>query len=329
MGKSRCCAAAVWRVGDRRRRCAACRRTWRSWLKKRGRPRLRGNEQLLQKVFEERRSLVELAEQLGLTRQALSYRFLRALESRLARTCSAQPKPEGDLVLLIDGVWFKFKRRPWVLYLMAFKAPRIDKAVFIDPVLQAGSESRENWIRALETIPIQSRTRIRALVCDNFAGSTTIAKDNGWILQLCHFHLLASLRKRLGRRHPANVPALGPRQKGYELVRRALASDDAGSLSPMAHQLRELADNPTTPWKYGNILREFARRLPAYRAYRQHPELHLPRTTGSIESKARTIRDLLRQTRSLSTAKSLNLWVTNYLRLRPEIVCKAANQYTK
>jgi hypothetical protein len=265
-----------------------------------------------------------LAKQLGLTRQALSYRFLRALEAYVARSRSQPVQAGGELVLLIDGMWFKFKRRPWVLYLMAFKVPRINKALFIDPVLQAGSESQGNWIRALDTIPAQSRARIRALVCDNFAGSTTIAKNNGWVLQLCHFHLLASLRKRLGRRHPANVPSLGPRQKGYELVRQTLATKGARARMIAADRLRSLADDSATPWRYGNILREFANRMPAYHAYRQHPELHLPRTTSSVESKARTIRDLLRQTRSLSTPKALKLWVTSYLRMRPEIVCNQA-----
>lgn len=325
MGKSRCCGSIVWRKDHRRRQCAVCRRTWRTRLRRRGRPKLRSLDRLLEKVFFERRSLVQLAKQSGLTRQALSYRFLKALESHVARSRGRSVQSKGDLVLLIDGMWFKFKRRPWVLYLLAFKEPRIDRASFIDPVLQAGSESRTNWIRAIETIPARDRARIRALVCDNFAGSTTIAKNNGWILQLCHFHLLASLRKRLGRRHPANVPSLGPRQRGYELVRQALATEDARTLGTVVGRLRELADDPATPWRYGNILREFAKRMPAYHAYRRHPEMTLPRTTGSVESMGRIIRDLLRQTRSLSTPKALKLWVTSYLRMRPEIVCNAAH----
>lgn len=324
MGKSRCCGAKIWQKDKRRRQCAACRRTWRTWRRRRGRPRLRPQDRLLEKVFFERRSLADLSKQLDLTRQALSYRFLRALESHVARSRSRSVQSRGDLVLLIDGMWFKFKRRPWVLYLMAFKVPRIDRALFIDPVLQAGSESRGNWIRALETIPPQNRARIRALVCDNFAGSTTIAKNNGWVLQLCHFHLLASLRKRLGRRHPANVPSLGPRQRGFELVKQALATKETSALEVATEQLRELADDPATPWRYGNILREFAKRMPAYHAYRRYPHLHLPRTTGSVESMGRVIRDLLRQTRSLSTPKALKLWVTSYLRMRPEITCNAA-----
>lgn len=328
MGKSSCCGASIWRFGARRRRCSACKRTWSTWRRKRGRPRLRLDDRLVERVLLERRSLTELAKQLGLTRQALSYRFLRALEARLTRSKASEPSQAQDLVLLIDGLWFRFRRRPWVLYLMALKPPSGDKAVFIDPVLQQGLESREGWKRALNTIPDGSRYRIRAVVSDNFAGSTTIANWNGWTHQLCHFHLLASLRSRLGAFHRNTVGARGLRREGYQLVRSALTTTDGGTLEIVISRLQELSDDPAMPWKFGNILREFVRRLPNYRAYQMHPHLGLPRTTGSVESMGRVIRDVMRRSRNVTTPEALNLWVTNYLRLRPEIACKAGNHYT-
>src|SRR5581483_427637 len=239
MGKSQCCRATVWRIGERRRRCSACRRDWRIDRRKRGRRRLRVDDRLVRRVLLERRSLTEIAKQLGLTRQAMSYRFLRALESRLARSKASDLAVDRDLVLLIDGLWFRFKRRPWVLYLMAFKQPHASKAVFIDPVLQQGSESRTGWKRALETIPSESRSRIRALVCDNFAGSSTLASWNGWILQLCHFHLLASLRIKLGRFHYRTVQAREFREEGYDLVRTALETSDEGRVQAARERLKQ------------------------------------------------------------------------------------------
>lgn len=329
MGKSPCCGVRSWRFGERRRRCSACRKTWRIRARKRGRPSLRLDDRLIRNVLLEHRSLTELAKRSRLTRQALSYRFLRALEARLLRSKAEYRANGNDLVLLIDGLWFRFKRRPWVLYLMAFKPSQDDRAVFIDPVLQQGMESREGWHRALNTIPSASRARIRAVVSDNFAGCTTLAEWNGWILQLCHFHLLASLRTRLGAFHRNTVGARALRQEGYQLVRTALTTNNSDCLSSATIRLRELADDPGMPWKFGNILREFVRRLPNYRAYQLHPHLRLPRTTGSVESMGRVIRDVMRRTRNVTTPAALNLWVTNYLRLRPEIICKAGVQYTK
>src|SRR5687768_17139942 len=86
MGKTRCCRAIVWRINERRRQCSACRRSWRVWPKRRGRPRLRSDARLIHKVFVEHRTLTQLARGLDITRQALSYRFLRALEQHLRRS---------------------------------------------------------------------------------------------------------------------------------------------------------------------------------------------------------------------------------------------------
>ncbi len=329
MGKSQCCGVVVWRIGERRRRCSSCRRTWRVWPKKRGRARLRSGDRLIQKVFFERRSLTELAKQKGLSRQALSYRFLRALQSRLRRSKCHQPDGDGDLVLVVDGLWFRFKKRPWVMYLMAFKMPQDHKAVFIDPVLQQGTESREGWVRAFDSIPEISRTRIRALVSDNFAGSTTLASSNGWVHQLCQFHLVASLRARLGHLHYRTVKAQSIRRQGYALVRAALTTNDNACLNATLERLQTLTEDPGMPWKFGNILREFIRRIDNYRAYQLHPELRLPRTTGSLESMGRVLRDVMHRSRSVTTPKSLNLWITNYMQLRSQITCNPGNFYSK
>ena len=329
MGKTRCCKATIWRIGERRRRCSVCRRAWRIRLKKRGRPKLRLDDRLVERVLLGRRTLTELARGIGITRQALSYRFLRALELQLKRTRSPTPTAVGDLVLLIDGLWFRFKRRPWVLYLMAFKPPQVESAAFIDPVLQEGPESRAGWIRALRTIPTKSRPRIRALVCDNFAGSSTLANRNRWILQLCHFHLKASIRRRLGRFHRFTVGVRSTREEAYALVETALTTTEVDRLLAAKNRLSEIAQSGSLPWKFSNILREFVRRLSNYRAYHNHEKLGLPRTTGSIESRGRMIRDLMRQARSVRTPKALRLWATNYVRLKPTIVCRSAVFYPK
>lgn len=328
MGKSQCCDAIIRRFGKRRRQCGSCLRTWRIRIKQRGRRRLRLDDRLIHRVLLERRSLTELGRAAGLSRQALSYRFLRALEAHLVRSKSSQPGNSPDLVLLIDGLWFRFKRRPWVLYLMAFKPPEANTAIFIDPVLQQGSESRDAWNRALETIPEKDRSRVRALVCDNFAGCTTLAQWNGWVLQLCHFHLIASLRTRLGRFHRHTVGARVIREEGYQLVRTALTTSNESLLNAATERLQDLADNSRMPWKFGNILREFVRRIQSYRAYQIHPQLGLPRTNGSAESMGRVIRDMMRRTRNITTPEALRLWVTNYIRLRPGIACNGAKKST-
>lgn len=329
MGKSRCCNAVAWRIGERRRRCSACRRAWRVRPKRRGRPKLRLDRRLVHRVLLGHRSLTEIARRSGLTRQALSYRFLRALETHLRRSSSPRPPAARDLVLLIDGLWFRFKRRPWVLYLMAFKPPELNTAAFIDPVLQEGPESREGWRRAFRSIPRKAKLRIRALVCDNFAGSNTLADMNRWVLQLCHFHLKASIRRRLGRFHRFTVLSRSTREEAYRLVETALTASEDVQVIAASQRLREIAESGLLPWKFSNILREFIRRLSNYRAYHVHQQLRLPRTTGSVESRGRMIRDVMRRARSVRTPRALKLWATSYVRLKPTITCQPAIFYPK
>lgn len=328
MRKSHCCGAIVWRINERRRQCSNCRRSWRTWRKSFGRPRVRGLDRLIHQVLIEHQSLTNLARRQGVTRQALSYRFLRALESFLLRSRATEVGSAHSFVLLVDGLRFRFKRRPWVLYLMAFKHSQASSATFIDPVLQEGPECGDAWRQALRTIPPRSRAKIRALVCDNFRGSTTIAAENRWVLQLCQFHLKAAIYKLLGRRFRLTVGQRPAREEAYALIQCALTTNSSQQLDAAITRLNALADQRCLPYRFTMILREFVRRVGAYRAYKEHPSLHLPRTTSSIESKGRMIRDMLGRARSLKTPKAVRLWATSYVRLRPTVACRPAGLST-
>ncbi len=327
MRKSKCCGAKTRRFGERRRQCCACLRTWRIRTKRRGRPGLRSDHRLLGRVLLQRRSLTEMALSRGVSKQALSHRFLTELARQFNRVRNTRGR-WGSSILIVDGLWFRFKRRPWVIYLMALRPVNSNVATFMDPFIFSGRESASGWIRALGTIPLIRRSRVQAFVVDDFTGCTTIAKQNQWVLQLCHFHMLARLRARLGRKRPRGVSQRSLRQQAYQLVRTALHTDDSSRLAEALSELRLRYVESELPWKYRNILRQFIRRIDAYRAYRTHPHLKLPKTTGSAESMGRVIRDLMRRTRNVRTPKALELWVRNYIRLRPEILCNPAKLST-
>src|SRR5579883_1121319 len=324
MRKSHCCGATIRRFAERRRQCCKCLRTWRIRTKKRGRPKHRNGERLVCRVLLKRRSLTELAREKGLTRQAMSYRFLRALERR-----STEPAviATGDAILLVDGLWFRFRRRPWVLYLMATRPINGDTAIFLEPLMLPGPESKTAWLRALETIPLAHRARIRALVCDNFVGSRSIAQANNWVLQLCHFHLIAQLRRRLGYGN-LKTPARLMRQHAYRLIRTALDTPNEAQVDSITFTLKQLVREAIGARRYANLVRQFLRRLSDYRAYQRHPHLRLPKPTGSAESLRRVLRDLTRRTRGISSPTALQLWMKHYIELRPQISCKAADLST-
>lgn len=319
MRKSPCCAAKIRRFSGRRRQCTSCRKTWRIRPKKRGRPALRADIRLVRRVLHDRRSLTAIAHGRRLTRAALSRRFLKALQAHLARPKALMASSE-DCILLLDGLWFRFRRRPWVLYLMALRPVRTDTATFIDPMLIEGPERKQAWLQAISSIPSDHRMKIRALVGDKFSGCLSIAQENGWVHQLCHFHLLAQLRGSLGGRSEVSAPL--SRQEAYRLIQEALLTTDGKQLEVKIYLLKALLAEGKMSVHFKRAIRSFLRNVNEYHAYLAYPDLRLPRTNNSAEAMGHRIRDLMRQARNVSSPESLILWATKHIRLHPHVACK-------
>lgn len=226
----------------------------------------------------------------------------------------------SDVILLVDGLWFRFKRRPWVLYLSALRPISGDLATFCDPVLLEGIESKQGWLQAIGMIPASRRQRIRAIVGDKFSGCRSIAKNHGWVLQLCHFHLLAQFKGRVTPRSSTKARAL--RQEVYKLVSKALLTNDPERLESIKFALKTLIADGGTPARYKSLVRGFLRSMNDYHAYLLYPNLRLPRTNGTSEAMGRRVRDQLYNARSLSTPAALTNWAKNIVRLKPTIMCR-------
>src|SRR3990167_9569575 len=317
--KSPCCGVKIYRFGSRRRQCSHCKRTWSIRRKKRGRKRWRASPGFLNAVLLQGRTLKSLAPRTGLTPQALSHRFRRAVHQFVSRP-RALRVPAGPLVLLIDGLYFRFNRRPWVLYLMALKPCHQNRAVFLDPLLFPGREEIGCWSQSIGTIPIAVQKRIRALVSDQIRGITSLTARRGWVLQLCHFHVIGQLQGNRGATK-RTVRGRNMREACYQLTRQSLELPDGRKLGRVLRRLKELVDQPSGAVRTRMVVREFLRRTNQFRAYREYPHLALPTTTGTMEAMGRIIRDLMRRTRSIRSPQALQLWATAMIRIHPGIVC--------
>jgi hypothetical protein len=321
--KSPCCGAKIYRFGSRRRQCSQCKRTWRIRKKRRGGKAHRVRPGLLKAVLLDGRTLKTLAPRYGVTRQGLSRRFRRMLRQFVSRSRNLRV-PRGPLVLVLDGLYFRFQRKDWVLYVMAVKPCHQNRAIFLDPVLQPGRENLRGWSQAFTTIPASIHRRIRASVSDEISGIIKLGKGEGWIVQLCHFHLISRLQNCRGRRNRrlADRPL---REELYQRTREALDLPDGPNLQTVLRQLRDLVPQATGLRVMRMIVREFLRRIDHFRAYRKHPELNLPTTTGTVEAMNHKLRDLMRQTRSISSPQALKLWATALIRMRPIVMCNGKN----
>jgi len=312
--KSPCCRETIYRFGSRRRQCRACGRTWRIRQKKTGRKPKRSSSRLPEKLFVKYGRVTAWAEARHLAISTASERLNRAL-ARLLKQKKRLPK--GPYALLGDGLYFKFKRMDWVMYVMAVKPVKSHRAFFLDPVLIEGKESYERWRTVMVMISQETKKHIKVFVSDGFRGSKLIAKEHGWIHQRCHFHLLMALIRRHGRRS-YRVKGAGIRERLLGVVRVLLTTtDDMMKRKQMLKAQRLLSYPLCPPWIRKQTI-EFLRTLDDFRAYLIYPSLNLPTTTNAIESTGKLIR---KATSTARTPESVLLRATAFLRLRKSITC--------
>ena len=322
--KSQCCQARIHRFGHRRRQCSFCKKTWSIRPKKRGRLTIRISPKILSRVFLEGYPLHHLAERCpGVSLLNFRHRFRQALNRFLARPSSREISP-GPLTLLADGLWFHFQNKPWVLYLTALKACSDKTAIFLDPLLFPGKEGSYRWREVFSAIPPELRTRIRALVVDNLQGMKRISKHEGWVLQLCHFHLLIKLQIQRGHKR-ITLKGGRVREDIYQMIHQALHTSEESTLETLLAQLTHLTETSCGTQRIRAVVQEFIQSVKYYRAYLTHPELNLPATTNTVESMCSIIRDLFRRNRSASSPQSLLRWATALIRLRQKLVCNGKN----
>jgi len=253
---------------------------------------------------------------------AFRKRFRHALR-RFISGPNVTKLPQGPLILLMDGLWFRFAGKPWVLYLIALRACNEQRAVFLDPVIIEGKEGFHKWEQAVATIPAEARGRIHALVVDNLRGMEKLARQHLWALQLCQFHLL--LKLQVQRTRPNRALRGGSiRLEIYRLIRKALDLPEGVELYASLDQLRRLEKTSCGTKRIRAMVREFIRCVGFYRTCRSKPDLNLPATTNAVESMGSVVREMLRN-RSGSNPRSVLLWATALIRLRPYVTCNGKN----
>jgi hypothetical protein len=226
------------------------------------------------------------------------------------------PAGTEPLVLVGDGLWFRFKRKNWVAYSMAVKPTGTQTAHFLDPVMLAGREDAKNWLAAIATIPPAVGERIRALVADGFRGAKMITRQRRWILQLCHRHLDAKLLGRPGRRRKVRGEAV--RGMVLAMIREARSTTDQARMVALQEMLAECARHPDLTSRISGITRRFLHDIVLYRAYLAHAELELPTTTNAIESRHSQLRQVVI---GINRPLATELRLRAYTRLHPTITC--------
>lgn len=319
--KSPCCRGRIYKFGKRRRQCSVCKQTWRIRKKRRGRKRKRTAVPLLSRILLGRHTIAQEKRNVHLSRSGIAVRYVKAMRSLVSQHHSLRLRSE-PYALIGDGLYFKFKRREWVMYLMAVKSSRDHKAYFLDPVLLEGRECYERWVQAIATVPPAVKKHICAFVSDGFRGLQLLSEQNGWLHQRCHFHLLANLVRGKGRRR-YHIRSSRLRDKLLEARRVILNSQSAQVLVQARKTIRRLINYSICPPYIRKQALEFLEREQDFRTYLQYPKFNLPTTTNAIESTGQMMR---RATRTARTPQSLLLRATAFLRLKKFVICNGNHQ---
>ena len=314
--KSPCCRGRINHFGKRRRQCSICKHTWRIRQKHRGRKCKRFATALLSRVLLEKHTIAQEKSIVRLSRSGIAMRYAKAMQSLVNKRHSLHLS-SSPYTLLGDGLYFKFKRREWVMYLMAVKSARGKKAYFLDPVLLEGRECYERWVKAVATIPPNVKSRVCAFVSDGFRGSQLLSEQNYWLHQRCHFHLLANMVRGKGKRR-YRIRSSRLRDTLVETTRIILSSRDTHLLAQARETMRRLIRRLTCPPYIRKQALEFLEREQDFRTYLRYSKLNLPTTTNAIESTGRIVR---RATRTARTPQSLLLRATAFLLLKRYVIC--------
>lgn len=312
------CAQRGTKWGGRRRRCLPCNLTWRVKKKRRGRKRLRHVPERAIRYLanDEPRSS-------RLTHGTVWYRRVKSCDALRRRLPWPQPPPSEPLILVADA-FLQRTNGVWHTWYCIFARPvQKEDATILRPHRRTGTEVATGWQEAFSVLPASLLGRVKALVCDGHNGLVLEARRRVWLLQRCHFHLLARLQSRRSRWRRGFHQQEG--KQIYAFVAPILASRSETEVSISLQRLAVIG-RTTTSRDVRRMISGLVTNYHDYRTYLRNPELRLPTTSNTAEAGIGIVRELSRRARGFKTVKSFDRWVEAVVKTRKTIKCRPKKQ---
>lgn len=325
--KSPCCRGRIIKYGNRRRQCIACKKTWRVRKKKSGKDKKRIDKNfVLRYLNREMVSLYTQAHRQEQSERALRNRLKRSKTNFLNSTPWPKLPVATPLLAIADAMIVTLNHIQYTFYFIMVREPGSTKAIIVKPYCKLGAELANGWTAAFDQLPYVTKSSIIALICDGHRGLISVGQRNGWLIQRCHFHLLAAIQGRRSRWIRSRHRALG--ELIYKLAHEVLTNPDESKIVGALIRLKQIAFNTSSP-TLRKILSGFVSYYEDYRTYLNHPELKLPITTNSAESLIGSVRDLCYRARGFRTLNSLTEWIEALLKNKRNITCNGYDLPTK
>ena len=320
--KSPCCGAQIQRYGQRRRRCGSCHKTWRIRHKKRGRKTKRVQPKLIIDYLEKKLPPLRiLARRKGGGKDAIQVSLRQSLKYYVRSQRNKWRLQLRDQVLLIavaDAIWYRIKGQRYTIYIILLRPLSWKEAIICPPIVLPGHEGRPGWKKAFDSLSIDLKTRLKAVVCDGAISLVTLIKDNGWLVQRCHFHLLAAVQNYL----TTSSRSIHQEYAWYvmSIVQKLIQTNKQSEVKPLIKELRNIIRQSSSRG-LRRVLKGLITNLTDYHAYLRYPDWCLPTTSNSAESFIQCLRDLMYRCRGFRSLTSLMYWLKAAAIFKKTIVC--------
>lgn len=322
--KSPCCKGKVIKFGERRRQCCTCHRTWRIRQKKTGRKKKRAQINLaVSFLINQRLSCYSLAIKLHKSEDILNRNIKRSLNKFVLETPYAELPTKSPLVVIADAMIQQVENKTFSVYFVLVKTPESKEAIIAPPYFEEGKESCIGWKNAFDRLPKPVFKAITAIVSDGHLGLRSLSLKNDWLMQRCHFHLLASLQGRRSKSKFSRHREVG--EAVFALVKDIVNNKNENDTLNSVKQLKKIRAQTDSPG-LSRILRSFLKTHKQFRTFLDYPDLNLPRTSNSAESMVGCVRSLLRRAKGFRSIKSLKLWTEGLIKCKKQIVCNGYHQ---
>lgn len=321
--KSPCCRGRIIKFGKRRRQCTVCEKTWSIRKKKRGRKPVRIKQTTVIKYLVNEK----LPFRSTVSKKTVRRRVSLSLKKYLDQTSWEYPTTKGPFIIIADAMWQMIERQMCCVYFVLLRPVGSTTAWILPPCVVPGGESAFGWQITLDCIPDDLRKQIKAIVCDGDPHLVYQARVTyGWLIQRCHFHLLASIK---------NYATTGPLSRNLTLgkmvltaVRTALTATDDLELEEVLLEIQLLSKYLKNK-KLRARLRGLLKYIDDFRTYKKYPELDLPVTSNAAESLVQCVRNLQYRARGFRTISSFMKWIRALCLVKKTIVCNGVYQQKK
>ena len=321
---SPCCLAKVSRFGSRRRQCVLCKKTWRIRRKKTGRKRKVINKELVIEFLEHSIPIQKaLALKKGVSRSTIQRDISLSLDYFLKQTPWPIVSIKGDLIVVADAM-VVYKHKQWhTWYFILVRLITDNEAIIMPPYHRVGTEVVKGWHEAFCQLPETLLTRTQALVCDGHAGLVFEGKLRHWLIQRCHFHLIARIQSRRSKWKSSQHFEEGKRI--YGLVKIILTTKNRSDLVKKLSIVKNIGQNIKSK-HLKTVLLGFVRHVEDFRTFLNHPNLHLPTTNNTAESLIGYIQSVSKRAKGFRTITSMNKWIYATIKYKKKIVCNGFHQ---